>query len=124
MHIGQSEYNNLRNTQTGFVSSLISNSGMEQSAIRKAFMEKTGPVEKLGLIACRFWAERTSGDYEARAGRFVRYCEKNVVPLTRVFGQQALVESMRQQPERSAKLAEMVEGLGGRNIASIIRRSL
>lgn len=121
--ISQNELETLETISSAFPKEAISRSGMDRKAIMAAFIANTSMLQKVSLAMSKLWYQAARSN-DARAKRLVRYCEKNVPPLMRVFGQDALVEAMRTQPTRSEAIASLSERLGGAKIASLIRQSL
>lgn len=107
-----------------FMNNVLSNSGMTREEAYDAYVKSLSKMEMAGLAASKLKLQFSkSAAPETKAKRIVEFCDKAVPGLTKVFGEQALVDGFPESA-KTEHMADLTEQLGGSKIANLIRKSL
>ena len=107
-----------------FMANVLSNSGMSKEEAYDAYVKSLSTTEKASLAVSQMKLQfAKSAAPETKAKRIVEFCDKAVPGLTKVFGEQALIDGFPESA-KTEHIADLTEQLGGSNIANLIRKTL
>lgn len=124
-HITDEQFEILQNIEREFSQTLIrEHFGEDSDAANKAFLENLRYSELPGMILSKVrydFSRSASNDVNAK--RLLKYCERAVPALTRIFGENALVAAMPEEA-RTRDILDVVEKNGAPQIAGLIKQAL
>lgn len=124
MNITEDDLKTLEAIPAAFMKNVLEQSGMSRDEAYKAYVGHLSVGEKAALMAAKLKLEfAKNADPETKARRIVDFCDKAVPSLTKVFGEQALIDAFPENG-RSQHMVDLTTELGGKHIPALIRKTL